>query len=83
MGTDADKQFAVTWSEELCSWIVHKVGGDEVTPPAAVYGTLAAAVVLARAIGMRNGDIKEQFQQVLEQDFPEELALSDLEESVH
>jgi len=66
-------QFAIQWSEELCDLIMEKAGVDEVEPEVAVYGALAAAVVLARSVGMRDDPISADFKTIIQQEFPESM----------
>ena len=65
--------FAIEWSEEVCDWIMEKASEDELDPEIAVYGALAAAVVLARSVGMDNADINERIKLMLEEEFPESM----------
>ena len=65
--------FAIEWSEEVCDWIMEKASEDELDPEIAVYGALAAAVVLARSVGMDNAAINERIKLMLEEEFPESM----------
>jgi hypothetical protein len=65
--------FAIEWSEELCDWIMEKASEDELEPEVAVYGALAAAVVLARSVGMDDAAIQGQIKLMLEEEFPESM----------
>jgi hypothetical protein len=65
--------FAIEWSEDVCDWIMEKATEDELDPEVAVYGALAAAVVLARSVGMNDADINERIAIMLSEEFPESM----------
>ena len=50
-----------------------KAHDEDIPVTKAVYGTLATAVVLARAIGMQDDAILERLNQILREEFPEEM----------
>jgi hypothetical protein len=65
--------FAVEWSEEICDWIVEQADEDDIEPEIAVYAALAAAVVLARSVDMDDAAIRERFDKILKEEFPESM----------
>ncbi len=65
--------FAIEWSEEICDWIMGTAEEQDIEPAVAVYGALAAAVVLARSIGMDDKAIQSQFDEILTNEFPESM----------
>jgi hypothetical protein len=65
--------FAVEWSEEICDWIVEQADEDDIEPEVAVYAALAAAVVLARSVDMDDAAIRERFDKILKEEFPESM----------
>jgi hypothetical protein len=65
--------FAVEWSEEICDWIVEQADEDDIEPEIAVYAALAAAVVLARSVDMDDAAIRERFDRILKEEFPESM----------
>ena len=73
MSLKRNDRFAVAWSDDMCDWIVTKAQDEDIPVTKAVYGTLATAVVLARAIGMQDEAILERLHQILEDEFPEEM----------
>lgn len=68
-----DDRFAIAWSDDMCDWIVAKAHNEDIPVTKAVYGTLATAVMLARAIGMQDDAILERLNQILKDEFPEEM----------
>ena len=73
MQDKTSNNFAIEWSEEITDWIISRAEDDELDPEVATFSALAAAVVLARSIGMKDVAVREQFEQILTQEFPEEL----------
>ena len=73
MTDKTSNNFAVEWSEEICDWIIQKAEAEGIEPEVAAYGALAAAVVLARSIGMDDRAIRSQFDPILEVEFPESM----------
>jgi len=65
--------FAVEWSEEICDWIIEQADEDDIEPEIAVYAALAAAVVLARSVDMDDAAIRERFDKILKEEFPESM----------
>jgi hypothetical protein len=65
--------FAIEWSEEICDWIMGTAEEQDIEPAVAVYGALAAAVVLARSVGMDDKAIRSQFDEILTNEFPESM----------
>jgi len=47
--------------------------GEDIDPEVAVYAALAAAVVLARSVGMDDLAIRSRFKEILEKEFPEAM----------
>jgi len=73
MTDKTSNNFAIEWSEELCDWIMNKAEDDGIEPQIAVYGALAAAVVLARSVGMDDQAVRNQFEEMLVNEFPESM----------
>ena len=71
MSKKTSKQFKVDWSTEVCTWIANKAFDEGVEAPDAIEGTLAAAIVMARAIGLDDISILDRMAAILENDFPE------------
>jgi hypothetical protein len=65
--------FAIEWSEDICDWIMGTAEEQDIEPAVAVYGALAAAVVLARSVGMDDKAIRTQFDEMIENEFPESM----------
>jgi len=65
--------FAIEWSEDICDAIMAQAEDDNIEPEVAVYASLAASVVLARSVGMDDAAAREMFEQILTEDFPEEM----------
>ena len=65
--------FAVEWSEDICDWIMEKADEEQVEPEVAVYGALAAAVVLARSVGMKDAELRASFDSMVLEEFPESM----------
>ena len=73
MNDKTSNNFAVAWSEEICDWIMEQAEGEDIDPEVAVYAALAAAVVLARSVGMDNLALRSRFNEILEHEFPESM----------
>ena len=73
MTDKTSNNFAIEWSEEICDWIMGKAEEQDVEPAVAVYGALAAAIVLARSVGMDDKAIQSQFDEILTNEFPESM----------
>jgi len=73
MTDKTSNNFAIEWSEEICDWIMSKAEEQDVEPAVAVYGALAAAIVLARSVGMDDKAIRNQFDEILINEFPESM----------
>jgi len=73
MNDKTSTNFAVTWSEDICDWIMQEAEGEDIDPEVAVYAALAAAVVLARSVGMGDAAIRSKFNEILETEFPESM----------
>jgi hypothetical protein len=73
MTDKTSNNFAIEWSEEICDWIMGTAEEQDIEPAVAVYGALAAAVVLARSVGMDNKAIRSQFDEILTNEFPESM----------
>lgn len=65
--------FAIEWSEDICDWIVEQADEDDIEPEVAVYAALAAAVVLARSVDMDDAAVRERFDKILSEEFPESM----------
>jgi len=65
--------FAIEWSEEICEWIMEQADEGDVEPEVAVYGALAAAIVLARSADMDDQAIRGWFEEILTKEFPEAM----------
>jgi len=76
MTDKTSNNFAIEWSEDICDWIMEGAEEQDIEPAVAVYSALAAAVVLARSVGMDDAAIRSQFDAMLETEFPESM-LSD------
>ena len=75
MNDKTSNNFAVSWSEEICDWIMEEAEGEDIDPEVAVYAALAAAVVLARSVGMDDLAINSKFKHILENEFPEAMLI--------
>jgi hypothetical protein len=75
MNDKTSNNFAVSWSEEICDWIMEEAEGEDIDPEVAVYAALAAAVVLARSVGMDDLAIRSKFKDILENEFPETMLI--------
>lgn len=75
MNDKTSNNFAVSWSEEICDWIMEEAEGEDIDPEVAVYAALAAAVVLARSVGMDDPAIRSKFKDILENEFPEAMLI--------
>ena len=73
MADKTSNNFAIEWSEDICDWIMDAAEDQDIEPSVAVYGALAAAVVLARSVGMDDKAIRGQFDEMLENEFPESM----------
>jgi len=73
MTDKSSTDFAIEWSEDLCDAIMTQAEADDLEPEVAVYASLAASVVLARSVGMDDAAAKGLFEQILTEDFPEEM----------
>lgn len=73
MTDKTSNNFAIEWSEEICDWIMGTAEEEDIEPAVAVYGALAAAVVLARSVGMDDKAIRSQFDEILINEFPESM----------
>ena len=73
MNDKTSNHFAIDWSEEICDAIMQQADEEEIEPEVAVYASLAAAVVLGRSVGMNNADLREQFEQMIGVEFPEDM----------
>ena len=73
MTDKTSNNFAIEWSEEICDWIMGTAEEQDIEPAVAVYGALAAAVVLARSVGMDDKAIRSQFDEILTNEFPESM----------
>ena len=73
MTDKTSNHFAIEWSEEICDAIMDQADTEEIEPEIAVYASLAAAVVLARSVGMADAELREQFEQMITVEFPEEM----------
>ena len=73
MTDKTSNNFAIEWSEEICDWIMNNAAEQDIAPEVAVYGALAAAVVLARSVGMDDQAIRGHFDEMLENEFPESM----------
>ncbi|MCP4002048.1 MAG: hypothetical protein GY727_14150 [Gammaproteobacteria bacterium] len=65
--------FAIEWSEDICDWIVEQADEEDIDPEVAVYAALAAAAVLARSVDMDDAAIRERFDKILSDEFPESM----------
>lgn len=65
--------FAVAWSEDICDWILQEAEDEGIDPEVAVYAALAAAIVLARSVGMNDQAIRSRCNEILEKEFPESM----------
>jgi hypothetical protein len=65
--------FAIEWSEDICDWIVEQADEDDIEPEIAVYAALSAAVVLARSVDMDDAAVRERFDKILSEEFPESM----------
>lgn len=75
MNDKTSNNFAVAWSEEICDWIMEQAEGEDIDPEVAVYAALAAAIVLARSVGMNDLAIRGKFKDILENEFPEAMLI--------
>ncbi len=73
MTDKTSNNFAIEWSEEICDWIMGKAEEQDVDPAVAVYAALAASIVLARSVGMDDKAIRNQFDEILINEFPESM----------
>lgn len=73
MTDKTSNNFAIEWSEDICDWIMDAAEEQSIEPAVAVYGALAAAVVLARSVGMDDAAIRDHFDQILESEFPQSM----------
>ena len=73
MNDKMSNHFAIYRSEEICDAIMQQADEEEIEPEVAVYASLAAAVVLGRSVGMNNADLREQFEQMIGVEFPEDM----------
>ena len=73
MTDKTSNNFAIEWSEEICDWVMSKAEEQDIEPAVAVYGALAAAIVLARSVGMDDKAIRSQFDEILINEFPESM----------
>jgi len=73
MTDKTSNNFAIEWSEDICDWIMEAAEEQDIEPAVAVYSALAAAVVLARSVGMNDVAIRGQFDAMLETEFPESM----------
>jgi hypothetical protein len=73
MTDKTSNHFAVEWSEDICDWIMERADEDDIDPEVAVYAGLAAAVVLARSVGMDDEAISSSFDEILTVEFPESM----------
>ena len=73
MNDKTSNNFAVAWSEDICDWIMQEAEGEDIDPEVAVYAALAAAVVLARSVGMGDTAIRSKFNEILLHEFPESM----------
>jgi hypothetical protein len=73
MTDKTSNNFAVEWSEEICDWIMEQANEDDIEPEVAVYGALAAAVVLARSVDMDDKALRARFDEIVEKEFPEAM----------
>lgn len=76
MNDKTSNNFAVSWSEEICDWIMEEAEGEDIDPEVAVYAALAAAVVLARSVGMDDVAIRSKFNDILQNEFPEAMLIA-------
>jgi len=75
MHDKTSNNYAVAWSEDICDWIMQEAEGEDIAPEVAVYAALAAAVVLARSVGMDDQAIRSRFNEILENEFPETMLI--------
>lgn len=73
MTDKTSNHFAIEWSEGICDAIMEQADKEEIDPEIAVYASLAAAVVLARSVGMADAELREQFEQMVTIEFPEAM----------
>jgi hypothetical protein len=73
MTDKTSNNFAVEWSEEICDWIMEQANEDDIEPEVAVYGALAAAVVLARSVDMDDKALRARFDEIVEKEFLEAM----------
>mgnify|MGYP006893387789 CR=1 FL=1 len=77
MTDKTSNHFAIEWSEDLCDAIMAQADEDEIEPEVAVYAALAAAVVLARSVGMADKELRDQFEEMITVEFPEAMLKDD------
>jgi len=70
MTDKTSNHFAIEWSEDIVDWVIQTADQDDVEPEVAVYGTLAAAIVLARSVDMDDQTIRGHFEAILTDEFP-------------
>jgi hypothetical protein len=73
MTDKTSNHFAIEWSEDICDAIMEQADEDDIEPEVAVYAALAAAVVLARSVGMADKELREQFENMVTVEFPEAM----------
>jgi hypothetical protein len=73
MNEKTSNHFAIEWSEEICDAVMQQADEEDIAPEVAVYASLAAAVVLARSVGMTDSVLREQFEQMVTVEFPEDM----------
>jgi hypothetical protein len=73
MNDKTSNHFAIQWSEDICDWIMDQAEGEDIDPEVAVYAALAAAVVLARSVGMNDQPLRSKFNEILQDEFPESM----------
>jgi hypothetical protein len=73
MNDKTSNNYAVAWSEDICDWIMQEAEGEDIDPGVAVYAALAAAVVLARSVGMDDAALRSRFDEILLNEFPETM----------
>ena len=65
-----------TWADRVAQdypALLEQADEDDIEPEVAVYAALAAAVVLARSVDMDDAAIRERFDKILKEEFPESM----------
>ena len=73
MTDKTSNHFAIEWSEDIVDWVIQAADQDDLEPEVAVYASLAASLVLARSVGMKDQDIRRHFEELLTKELPEDM----------